>query len=360
MSTMIGGSIIHDGGLDAGDNRFGTAHTSLSAAYMAGVEERRTATCRVRLESAHHFETTGTTAAVPVGVALRPGAPRGALNVRQDRARCRCVSDQIHSMMSENDQPAPGAAGGDSVRRLREATSAPPVPATPSERDITIAQVLDSAARLQQRVPDAVLVGGTAAAHHAGHRYSLDHHHVLADLASRFDTVLEALEREPDWVLNRATPGKIILGSLGDIEAGVRQMIRTRPLEVEDVVLPSGRAVRVPTAAETLRIKAFLVVRRNQMRDYLDVAALSDFLGVAESARILADVDRYYEDESRPETDSVATQVARQLAAPRPRDHRRIDDLPRYKGLVERWHDWTAVTAQCRAVSAAMLEAGAG
>ena len=32
----------------------------------------------------------------------------------------------------------------------------------------------------------------------------------------------------------------------------------------------------MPTADETLRIKGYLVVRRNQVRDYIGVAALSD------------------------------------------------------------------------------------
>ena len=54
--------------------------------------------------------------------------------------------------------------------------------------------VLASAARLQALVPDAVLVGGTAASLHAGHRVSFDHHHVVHDLADRFDTVLDHLE----------------------------------------------------------------------------------------------------------------------------------------------------------------------
>jgi hypothetical protein len=52
-----------------------------------------------------------------------------------------------------------------------------------------------------------------------------------------------------------------------------RQMIRTRLLETMQVTLPSGRTLRAPTAEETLRIKGFLIVRRNQTRDYLDVAA---------------------------------------------------------------------------------------
>ncbi len=93
--------------------------------------------------------------------------------------------------------------------------------------------VLESASRLQQLVPDAVLVGGSAAALYATHRDSYDHDHVVSDLRERFDLVLEALESEGDWVTNRVTPGKVILGRLGDIEAGVRQLIRARPLDTE-------------------------------------------------------------------------------------------------------------------------------
>ena len=54
----------------------------------------------------------------------------------------------------------------------------------------------------------------------------------------------------------------------------------------------------MPTPEETLRIKAFLLVRRNQVRDYLDVAALSDRHGVAFAASTLADIDRFYADEA--------------------------------------------------------------
>lgn len=227
--------------------------------------------------------------------------------------------------------------------------------------DPRLVEVLESAATLQDLVPDAVLVGGSAAAYHARHRLSFDHDHVLADLRDRFDAVLDALEREPEWVLNRATPGKIILGSLGDIEAGVRQLIRTHPLEVEAVDLPSGRSVRVPTADEALRIKAFLVVKRNQVRDYLDVAALSDRLGTEHAAGVLAGIDRYYADQTSPDADTVATQVARQLGAPNPKDRRVLGDLPNYKGLSPRWHGWDEVAAQCRSVAAAMVvEGGVG
>lgn len=216
--------------------------------------------------------------------------------------------------------------------------------------------VLESAAHLQVVVPDAVLVGGSAAAYHAGHLDSFDHDHVLPDLAVRFDLVLEAIEATDGWVTNRLVPGKLILGELGDIEAGVRQLIRRRPLEVEEVPLPSGRRVRVPTIAEALRVKAFLIVRRNQTRDFLDVAALSHRLGPDHAAAILARIDDFYADQHGA-GDGVATQVVRQLAEPRPRDARTTRELHRYKNLEPRWHDWRAVVEACRAVADRMLDA---
>lgn len=54
--------------------------------------------------------------------------------------------------------------------------------------------VLESAARRQQAVPDAVLVGRSTAALHAAHRDSFDHDHVLPDLVERYEIVLEAVE----------------------------------------------------------------------------------------------------------------------------------------------------------------------
>jgi hypothetical protein len=217
-----------------------------------------------------------------------------------------------------------------------------------------LGRILESAARLQELVPDAVLVGGSAAAMYAGHRLSFDHDHVVADLRDRFDAVLEALEAEGEWVTNRVRPGKIILGRLGDIETGVRQLIRKRPLEIDEVVLPSGRTLRAPTPDETLRIKGFLIVRRNQTRDYLDVVALADRYGVSHAARVLSRLDEFYADQHGA-GDGVASQLVRQLADPRPADVSTLVDLPRYKGLARKWHDWSAVTTSCRALARAMV-----
>lgn len=208
--------------------------------------------------------------------------------------------------------------------------------------------VLASAARLQEVVPDAVLVGGGAAAFHAGHRLALDD--VVADLASRLETVLDAIE---------ATDGWVTLGQLGDIEAGVRELRRRVPLEVAEVELPSGRVLRVPTEPETLRIKGYLVTARNRVRDHLDVAALSARYGLGPSAAVLLALDDFDEDQraAAGREGRVAAQLLRQLSDPRPRDTTVLTELPRYKQLDRRWHNWDDVRHQCSALADAMLRA---
>lgn len=110
----------------------------------------------------------------------------------------------------KKDKDIPGDGGQVASTRKPDAGASHTGKPAPELKD-----VLASAARLQEMVPDAVLVGGSAAAYHARHRLSADHGHVMSDLGDRFDMVLDALESDPDFVFNRATPGKIILGSLG-------------------------------------------------------------------------------------------------------------------------------------------------
>jgi hypothetical protein len=205
----------------------------------------------------------------------------------------------------------------------------------------SLEDVLEKAAQLQELVPGAVLVGGSAAALYAHHRQSFDHDHVVADLAERFETILEHLEALGDWSMTRAQPGKIILGELGGIETGVRQLLRSRPLESAEIEVRGKRLV-IPTAAEILRIKAWLALSRNQTRDYLDIAALAERIGLDEAATVLRDIDAYYADiNTRPE--AVASQLVRQLADPRPRDAVLTTQLASYKELDQRWHDWSTV-----------------
>jgi hypothetical protein len=213
----------------------------------------------------------------------------------------------------------------------------------------TLQRVLTSAARLQEVVPDAVLVGGSAAALHAGHRDSFDHDHVLADLVDRYEAVLEAVEATKGWAtsVRASKPPFTIMGSLWGVEAGLRQMRRTRPLETCEVDVGEDAKVVAPTAAEALRVKAYLVVQRNVVRDYLDVVALAEHLGVDAAVATLSEIDSYYMDRSE-ETGSVLTALVIALADPNPRDTEVIDELPRYKGLSERYHRWDDVVVICR------------
>ena len=197
-----------------------------------------------------------------------------------------------------------------------------------------------------------MLVGGSAAALHAGHRNSLDHVHVLADLVDRYETVLEAVEATDGWAtsVRASKPPFTIMGSLGGVEAGLRQMHRTRPLETCEIDIGDGAVVVAPTAFEALRVKAFLVVQRNAVRDYLDVVALAEHLGIDVAVDILSDIDAYYADRSE-EYGSVLTSLVIALADPNPRDTEVIDELPRYKGLDERYHRWDDVVEICQSLA---------
>lgn len=203
-------------------------------------------------------------------------------------------------------------------------------------------QVLSSAARLQRLLPQAVLVGGTAAGIHAGHRVSRDADHVLTDLRSRFDEVLGQLESVAGWTTARVNRPVLILGSLDGIETGVRQLVRTEPLETTTVVV-GEQEITIPTEAEILRIKGFLLLRRNATRDYVDFAALANRMGDAATATSLERFDRLYPQDSG---ESALQQMLAQLSNPRPYD---LDGtvLSEYNHLDPRWHDWDAIRSVC-------------
>ena len=213
--------------------------------------------------------------------------------------------------------------------------------------------VLAAAARLQRLVPDAVLVGGTAAAAHAKHRVSFDDDHVLDDLRTRFDDVLDHVERAEGWRTARVNRPVLILGSLDGVETGIRQLVRSRPLELEELDTPAG-SIRIPTLPEMLRVKAWLILRRNATRDYLDTVALAERLGDQAGAAV-ADLDAYYEDQLGASGRRIATQLAKQLAEPAPYDLSNVD-LRGYRHLEKRWQDWDNVARACEALAVAMLD----
>ncbi|MBN1935732.1 MAG: hypothetical protein JW934_13775 [Anaerolineae bacterium] len=203
-------------------------------------------------------------------------------------------------------------------------------------------RVLAAAAHLQRILPQAVLVGGTAAAVYAGHRLSTDADHILTDLDRRFNQVLAELESVAGWMTARVKRPVQILGNLDGIETGVRQLIRDEPLETVQIEY-LGTKITIPTEAEILRIKSVLILKRNATRDYLDFIALADHLGVEKMIEALRPFDRLY---PQPNEESALQQVQIQLANPLPYDLETLN-LAEYKNLDPRWHNWPAVQSAC-------------
>jgi hypothetical protein len=231
-------------------------------------------------------------------------------------------------------------------------------PGVPREEPATLGQpellrLLERAETLRQVVPDMVLVTDPAAEERADARSSLDQGRFLRDLSERFEAVLRMVAATNGEATNRATPERRVASGLSD--ATVRQLVRTIPLEVAQVELPSGQLVRVPTPGEVLRIQAYLVICRNEVRDYLDVAQ-SARADIPHAAEILSEIDEYYSDPRAAVPAGVATQLARQLADPRPADRPAAELFDQDKQADRRWTDWKSVTDVCRQLAIAMVK----
>jgi hypothetical protein len=215
-------------------------------------------------------------------------------------------------------------------------------------------RLLAAERHLQALVPGTVLVGGTAAGLHAGHRKSLDGDHVLEDLRGRFDQVLAILEAVAGWQTERIQRPVLILGRLDGIPTGIRQLRRTRPLETEIV-----QGLRAPTLSEMARIKAWLLATRHTVRDYLDVVVLFERLGEAGVQAALRPFDDIYRQASGA---SPLMEVSERLASATPSDLRDVD-LKSYRDLVAPWNDWSYLVSRGRhwakVVARVVMEGGA-
>jgi len=203
-------------------------------------------------------------------------------------------------------------------------------------------QVLCAAVASQQIIPEAIAVGGTAAALYAQHRLSVDTDHLLPNLKNRFEAVREQLEVSEQWKTARVQPPVLILGSLQGVEIGFRQMRRSLPIETELLETPSG-SLRVPTLDEMIGMKAYLAYSRRATRDFLDFAALSSLLEKGEVLRVLLRSQQRY---GQLQAKSVALDIAKTLSAPEPYDLEEVD-LATYKGIQPPWNTWDQVATQC-------------
>lgn len=186
----------------------------------------------------------------------------------------------------------------------------------------------------QSHFPECVLVGGTAASQHARHRVSIDADHILPDLKKHFSEILAQVENEAGWKTARLEPPVLILGHFQGVRTGIRQLIRSRPLETTTV-----RGLKIPTKEEMLRIKAALIVRRNTTRDFIDFVALFDHLGTKLSLEALSTLDDLYPQEDK---NSVTQQLILQLSEPKPWDLTETN-LRHYKSLQAPYDKWDEV-----------------
>ncbi len=129
---------------------------------------------------------------------------------------------------------------------------------------------------------------------------------------------------------------------------------RRKPMETTNVLLPTGDRLQIPTGAETLRLKSYLIVCRNSRRDFAEFADLVDSMETLTAAEVLARMDRYYSG-NRSRRQWVATQLIRRLADPHPSD---LDDDPADGQTPDpdREADWERVRSRCLSVAVAMLE----
>ena len=213
-------------------------------------------------------------------------------------------------------------------------------------------ELLSAAAHTGHVVPEAVLVGGSACALHARHRFSYDADFVLRDLAVRFEFVLSDLEREAGWSTDRVVSGKIILGQMNGVDTCVRQLIRSQPLETGQVQLENGLSLTVPTLAECLRIKCALILKRNAFRDYLDVAGLVLTGGIVFAVQALDSMDTLY---PQPNGASACQQLVLQLADPQPFDLNTVEPV-HYKGVSRALNSWDKITDILADMSEHLLE----
>ncbi len=221
--------------------------------------------------------------------------------------------------------------------------------------------VVKSAARLKNLAPDTITVADPLAlgavpvtqpipavvngnAHSPSHRNgatngvkngksgpaSLPGLHPVTIWRGRLSVALDALETQAD---SERAP-----------------VARRSPVETTNVQLPTGDRLQVPTGAETLRLKSYLVMCRNTTRDFAEFAELVDSMETHTAAVVLASMDRYYcGDRSRKQW--VATQLVRRLADPQPSD----EHDTRMSGP-EAEADWAKVRERCLSVAVAMLE----
>ena len=249
------------------------------------------------------------------------------------------------------DKPLPKVDLGDLVVLPDDVASVPPPP-------VDLRMVIQDAARLKQLAPDAVRVADPLALRgcgvfsgpvRGGDGVSAPPRRPIVTLGGAFGR--SALSQPP--AARGVHPVTVWRGRLAvaiDALGTEAATARCSPVETTTVQLPDGDRLQVPTGAETLRLKSYLVLCRNARADYAELADLAEAIGVENAATALAGIDRYYSS-GQPERPWIATQLVRRLADPSAEDSEQGDEWD------SQWDTrWEDVRRRCLALAVAMLE----
>lgn len=218
--------------------------------------------------------------------------------------------------------------------------------------------VVKSAAKLKTLAPQAVTVtdplafsgcggGGAATKMRSAERLNGGHRNGRNGAGTALATAAPPVHPVTMWG-GRLSVALDALATASDCEGA--PMERRSPMETTNVQLPTGDRLQIPTGAETLRLKSYLIMCRNTTRDYAEFADLVECMETHTAAEVLTAMDRYYcGRQSRKQW--VATQLVRRLADPAPSD----EHDTRMSGP-EAEAEWAKVRERCLSVAVAMLE----
>lgn len=213
-------------------------------------------------------------------------------------------------------------------------------------------RLLETARRVQGRLLflPTVAVGGTAAALYARHRVSLDVDFVTPYLREKFEEVESALREMPGFNIARLRRPVLILGRVGEDEVGIRQLRRREPLEVVE-----REGLCLPTLAEMIRVKSFVLSDRRAVRDYVDVCALVETAGMDDAVRAMRPFASLYQGL----TTAGALATFAEAAHDTPADVSEVD-LREWRLLRPEYQDLDRVRAVCEQFALNVIESQAG
>lgn len=232
-----------------------------------------------------------------------------------------------------------------------------PVPLRPEELARWEA-VLEAASRTQSAVDEAVLVGGTAVNVLVPYRTSQDADHLVHNLASIWDSVLERLDGMDGWNFHSLRERHTIFGNVDGVQVSLMDddIIgpHGEPLEWHNATV-MGLPMRLPTLDDLIRIKSYLLLFRNMARDYADLTVMTRGTPAKRLYTILIPLEHRYhvrphasfshDGQNRPL--SFLEEMGLRLLSPKPRDWKkslnhwdqrfrlfRPEELPSWESLI--------------------------